>query len=59
MILLMESNPHFFLGLAGAALARTSIRKSLLMAAKSFRVGTFSSIRFLAFSTRGTSNEPN
>ena len=38
--LLMESNPHFFFGLADAADARIVRRMSFLMLASNFRVGT-------------------
>jgi len=38
----MDSNPHFFLGLAAAAVVRSIFRISFLMEASSLRVGTFS-----------------
>jgi len=46
----MDSNPHFFLGLAEAA----NFRMSFLMEAISFRVGTFFNSSFLPFSMRGS-----
>ncbi len=49
----MEPISYFFLGLADAADARIARRKSFLIDAKSVRVGTSFSIRFLAFSMRG------
>ena len=36
----MESNPHFFFGLAAAEESRIFCRMSLLMLASNFRVGT-------------------
>ncbi len=36
----MESNPHFFFGLAAAADSRMVCRMSFLMLASNFRVGT-------------------
>jgi len=46
----MVSNPHFFLGLAGAV---RSFRKSRLMLASSFRVGTFFSASRFSLSFNG------
>jgi hypothetical protein len=48
----MEPISYFLLGLP-AAEARIACRKSFLMDAKSFRLGTSLSILFLAFSMRG------
>lgn len=47
----MDNNSHFFLGLGWAFM---DCRKSLLMEASNFRVGTFFSSSFLPFSTRGS-----
>jgi len=47
---MMNRNPHFFLGLADAPTVLISRRKSFLMDASNFLVGTSFSIRFLAFS---------
>jgi hypothetical protein len=51
---MMNRNPHFLLDLDDAADARIACRKSFLMDASSFRVGTCFSIFFLAFSMRGS-----
>jgi hypothetical protein len=45
----MESNPHFFLGLAAAA----SFRKSFLIEVSNFLVGTFRNSSLLPLSMRG------
>jgi hypothetical protein len=50
---MLNYNLLFFLGLALAADSLIVCRKSLLMDASSFRVGTFSSIFRLPFSMRG------
>jgi len=42
----MDSNPHFFLGLAAERLALAIFRMSFLMEASNLRVGTFSSSFF-------------
>ena len=47
----MNSDPHFFLGLADAA---TTLRKSFLIEASSFLVGTRFNSSFLPFSMRGS-----
>jgi hypothetical protein len=49
----MQSNPHFFLGLLADADAWMDRRKSFLMDASSFRVGTCLNSFFLPFSIRG------
>ena len=49
----MDSNPHFFLGLAAERLAWAIFRMSLLMDASNFRVGTFSKSFFLPSSIGG------
>lgn len=49
----MDSNYQAFLGLAAEADALIACRKSLLMDASNFLVGTFFSISFLPFSMRG------
>ncbi len=45
----MESNYHFFLGLPANAEALTAFRKSFLMDASNFLVGTLSSGDFFSF----------
>jgi len=51
----MEANSYFFLGLAAEAVACIVFRKSLLMLASSFLVGTrFSSSRFVFASIGGS-----
>jgi len=50
---MMNRKSHFLLGLDGVADALIACRKSFLMDASSFLVGTSFSIRFLAFSMRG------
>jgi len=45
----MDSNPHFFFGLAAA----TTLRKSFLMLASNFRVGTCFNSFFLPASNGG------
>jgi hypothetical protein len=47
---MMNRNPHFLLGLADAL---SSLRRSFLMDASSFRVGTRFSKSFLPLSIRG------
>jgi len=42
----MDSNPHFFLGLAAEAVALSIFRMSFLIEASSLRVGTFSNSFF-------------
>ncbi len=55
MMLLMEANSYFFLGLAAEAAARSDLRKSRLMLASNFLVGTrFSSSRFVFASIDGS-----
>ncbi len=51
----MRGKPHFFLGLAAEADARNCLRKSLLIEASNFLVGTLSSVAFRLsrFSMRG------
>ena len=49
----MDSNLHFFLGLAADALALSIFRMSFLIEARSFRVGTFSKSFFLPSSIGG------
>jgi len=50
----MDSNPHFFLGLAVTGLAEaTTLRKSFLMLASNFRVGTRFNSFFLPSSNGG------
>jgi len=52
-MLLMEVNFYFFFGLREESVARICVRKSLLMLASNFRVGTlFNSSRF-AFASNG------
>ena len=54
-MLLMEANHYFFLGLAAEADARKDLRKSRLMLASSFLVGTrFNSSRFSFASIGGS-----
>jgi len=53
-LVIVSLNPQRFLGLADAAEARIAARKSLLMDATSFLVGTRFSMFFLPFSMRGT-----
>lgn len=50
----MDSNTHFFLSLADAADALIAWRKSFLIEAISFLVGTRFSSSFLPFSMRGS-----
>jgi hypothetical protein len=51
-MLLMEANSYLFLGLAAEAEGRICLRKSLLMLASNFLVGTrFNSSRFSFAST--------
>jgi hypothetical protein len=54
-MLLMEANSYFFLGLAAEAVGLSDLRKSRLMLASSFLVGTrFSSSRFSFASIGGS-----
>jgi hypothetical protein len=51
---IMDSKSQRFFGLEAAAEARIACRKSLLMDASNFLVGTFFSKSFLPFSMRGS-----
>jgi hypothetical protein len=49
----MDSNSHFFLGLAADLALAASCRMSLLIEASNLRVGTFSNNSFLPLSIGG------
>jgi hypothetical protein len=53
LIPFMDSNPHFFLGLAADLACAAILRISLLIEASNLRVGTFSNSFFLPSSIGG------
>lgn len=58
-MLLMEANRHYFLGLADDLVACIVFRKSLLMLASSFLVGTFFNPSRFSFASNVNSYDPS